>query len=914
MQILKSILSTTKTIISIKKRKLALPVYQTLTRQNQNQNSSQQSKKKSFGVRSAVSDFGGLLGKIAATLSTLGIMQWVSDSKNKDSVVNILKFAKGIFDFATTVAEFGVDNLLTGLSEITHGNLLERMFGALKAITGFLALKWLISPLKMFGDIKSIVKFIKAIPDNILKLSKFIKGLDGAFGILGKWSAGLGKFIFKGISSVFSKAITKVFGASMWSLFKSAVGKSVGGLVGGATKAIGGMISKGAVRSAGKILSKIPIVGSLIGFGINLALGDPLPKATFKLGASAVGGALGGLVGVLFPPAAPATAVIGALLGDYVGDKLFDYFIPPLALGGIVSHKSSEGTHVIVAEKEDEVVIPLSMLTMDNFAGSAFYDNIKTVGSSILGAVQSVLGSMGIVGNSIQSSISQFISPLIKMFGVTKYNSTDTNTVSNQENNNSKQQIGINTSNLTDDDIVAKILGTTQISKVSASGNVENISDLSIRGLLRGILDVVTNGNLGTSNGGVLEKMLHTTQEIGTQFQSTVQSAFNNIRDTFDGQGSSTVVHSSTYTPGGGGLNGKEIDSRGKRLTRHDYAIAIPGQNKIKDQIPYNSVVTLTYNGKSIDATVRDGGPYIPGRQLDMTTATAKALEFDGVGNVAVTLKSLPAGFDPNKKYYFGEATYKPFIPRDGRISTQEANKAVNSVVTGNKFLILNNKKQFSSGGEYAYKSTKPHAYGSPRRNRTHAGHDIPISKDGTFQSILGGTVVYKGYEPGKNKYGNYVDIYNDQRKVTERIAEVADLRVKVGDTISPGQIVGSGTSTGVIHYEIRPMDVYTRQYGYKGTIDPIKYLSDNNKITLTNGMINLNPQMNTQVAETIRPRLEGRNPFTKVNTYHSSNVSDVSNIVMVNRNDVSNFSQNVHDYSSIRRSQIPNNNLIARL
>jgi murein DD-endopeptidase MepM/ murein hydrolase activator NlpD len=156
------------------------------------------------------------------------------------------------------------------------------------------------------------------------------------------------------------------------------------------------------------------------------------------------------------------------------------------------------------------------------------------------------------------------------------------------------------------------------------------------------------------------------------------------------------MVNSSTYTPGGGGMNGGEVDSRGNRLTRKDYAIAIPGQNRVKDQIPYGSTVKLNYGGRTVTAKVTDGGPYVPGRQMDMTTAAAKALKFDGVGEVGVTLATLPKGADPNKKYYFGEATYKPRFGKGGSVSNAEAKKAIASVVQGDKYVTLGNGVQSS--------------------------------------------------------------------------------------------------------------------------------------------------------------------------------------------------------------------------
>jgi hypothetical protein len=173
-----------------------------------------------------------------------------------------------------------------------------------------------------------------------------------------------------------------------------------------------------------------------------------------------------------------------------------------------------------------------------------------------------------------------------------------------------------------------------------------------------------------------------------------------------------TTVNSSTYTPGGGGMNGAEKDSRGNRLTRNDYAIAIPGQNRVKDQIPYGSVVKLNYGGKTVNAKVTDGGPYVPGRQMDMTTAAAKALGFDGVGQVGVSLQSLPKGADPNKKYYFGEATYKPKFGKGGSVSSSEANKAIASVVRGDKYLTLGNGVQADSNPTTEPQSTNTQPVG----------------------------------------------------------------------------------------------------------------------------------------------------------------------------------------------------------
>ena len=114
--------------------------------------------------------------------------------------------------------------------------------------------------------------------------------------------------------------------------------------------------------------------------------------------------------------------------------------------------------------------------------------------------------------------------------------------------------------------------------------------------------------------------------------------------------------------------------------------------------------------------------------------------------------------------------------------------------------------------------------YGDSRPGgRRHAGQDYDISGNQKFYSRIGGEVVQIGYDP--SGYGKYVDIYNKDLNVTERIAEGANVLVKRGDFIRKGQPVVQGeSSTGVIHYEIRKGRGIT--FGFEGTIDPKKFLT----------------------------------------------------------------------------------------
>ena len=113
--------------------------------------------------------------------------------------------------------------------------------------------------------------------------------------------------------------------------------------------------------------------------------------------------------------------------------------------------------------------------------------------------------------------------------------------------------------------------------------------------------------------------------------------------------------------------------------------------------------------------------------------------------------------------------------------------------------------------------------YGAARRGgRKHAGQDFDAGPNDVFYSRIGGKVMRILYDKG---YGNYVDIYNSDLNVTERIAEGDVNLVKKGQVIAPGTAVQRGTNkTGVFHYEIRKGSAET--YGFDGTLDPLKFLS----------------------------------------------------------------------------------------
>lgn len=149
--------------------------------------------------------------------------------------------------------------------------------------------------------------------------------------------------------------------------------------------------------------------------------------------------------------------------------------------------------------------------------------------------------------------------------------------------------------------------------------------------------------------------------------------------------------------------------------------------------------------------------------------------------------------------------------------------------------------------------------YGASRSGgaRRHAGTDFDIQdRGGTFESFIGGRVINSGYDPGG--YYRYFDIRNDALGVVERIAELDEFFIKVGDLVQPGQLVGrSSTDTGVVHVEYRPIPGYeSNPFGFSGTIDPIRYL------TQTLGLFTLNGTKFTPVGGTATTRAGDGNQF----------------------------------------------------
>lgn len=109
------------------------------------------------------------------------------------------------------------------------------------------------------------------------------------------------------------------------------------------------------------------------------------------------------------------------------------------------------------------------------------------------------------------------------------------------------------------------------------------------------------------------------------------------------------------------------------------------------------------------------------------------------------------------------------------------------------------------------------------------SGEQMQVNADGVFESKIGGVVT----KIGEHKdIGQYVDIVNEERGVTERIADFSGLMpgIEVGASITPGMPVAKGNDAGIVHYEIRnggnaDPEKYKAKFGHRGTKDPTEFL-----------------------------------------------------------------------------------------
>jgi hypothetical protein len=438
------------------------------------------------------------------------VLQWMSRRENIESIGEIAKAMKNIFKIIDYLAGIGVEGVLGGLHSVLFGsNFIEKFFGIFKLIGGFFIIRRFLFPGQILKDINWILKNRKSI-------GKVFKALGS-----GKLKEALGR-IFKLLTPTLYTAYNKGLTAAVKRVILKVFGKNTLKLLTKVASKIGFNSAKefvkNSAKSIAKPLTKIPFIGPILGFGLNLIFGDPLDKAAVKAIGAGIGAWLGGIVmgalGSIVPVAGTAAgaglgAFVGGFIGDWVGDKLYGFFKgftapkePALAVGGIVT----KPTRALIGEAGPEAVIPLPKI----YDGTILNAPMGIVASSMIGGIDAVISSLGAAGLTIRPYASSLLAPYRREFGASNY-------VFTSEIGRTRTDVTAKATTQTNDqEEVAKILGLNKtinlIKKKEASEEAKKSrynSGNSIREILGDILNNIINLNFTE----VSKKTKHTDDE-----------------------------------------------------------------------------------------------------------------------------------------------------------------------------------------------------------------------------------------------------------------------------------------------------------------------------------------------------------------------------------------------------------------
>ncbi len=449
----------------------------------------------------ATSIVGGLFGFFKVFL-TYKALEWLSKPGNKEAVTNIVKVLFNVFKFVSALVGFGVDNLLTGLSEVLGGDtILERIGGIFKLLTGL----FVITRVLRYANILNIFKDIHSLWKKRNVIAKIFRQLgDRKFGDAIK---NLFKLTFPKLSALFRRGIGKTIQLTIRKVFGAGALKLVTGLAKKlGLKSVQGLVRSGISKVAGSAAKGIPLVGPFIGLAINLLLGDSIDMALVKMAGAMAGQALGaiagGAIGALFGgvgavPGAAIGGFLGNIVGDWLAGSLYgwikSFFVKPkdpeLAVGGIVT----QPTRAIVGEAGPEAVVPLNQL----YGGEIFDKPLMTMGAGLIGGMNAVISSMGPVGIMVRPFANQLFAPYTREFG------TDSYVFTSDLGKSSKSKIKL--PNESRDKKLEKILGDNPprlISSKDSNPRTRYNTGTTVLALLGDIYNSLVNVEFGSGTGG----------------------------------------------------------------------------------------------------------------------------------------------------------------------------------------------------------------------------------------------------------------------------------------------------------------------------------------------------------------------------------------------------------------------------
>jgi len=729
------------------------------------------------------------------------VLQWMSKTENIKSLGEIAKAMQNIFKVIDYLAGIGVEGVLGGLHSVLFGgSFLERFFGVFKAIGGLFIIRRLLSPGKILKDIAWILKNKKNI-SRVFKAigsGKFKEAIGRIFKLL---NPTLYTTYTKGLTAGIKRVVLKVFGKNALK-FLTKVASKIG-------FASAKQFVKNTIKTAAKPLSRIPLVGPILGFGLNLIFGDPLDKAAVKLIGSSIGAWLGGIVmgalGSIIPVAGTAAgagfgAVVGGLVGDWVGDKLYGFFKgftapkePALAVGGIVT----KPTRALIGEAGPEAVIPLPRI----YDGTILNAPIGIVASSMIGGMDAVITSLGPIGLTIRPYASSLLSPYRREFGSSNYVFTSNIRGATNEFDIKESKV--------DNKEVEKIIGLNKtlniISKKESTDESKKSrynSGNSIREILADILNNIINldftkkkstrprrpgdptGDIGDLTGEV---------DLSSADDRTLLKQLALAEAAGEGViGMALVVNSV--------LNRKRILDGGKSAGFYG-----ANDKSIRGIIYGSGQYTPVSNG-SINKQWGQGSLDLAEKALQMgmdKTKLKSALEAEGLsGNTvkylinATGFRNYAAGAEIDTSQQVNETNYKRHTFNTAGVAKMQQGGLVSRGDITSKF---GNKEQF--------------------RKHAHEGIDIAFASGTPLSFNLGGQFIKIGRTSSIEKeanggYGQYMDVKLTDGKIA-RLAHLSSIPswVKEGQSFNPNSVIamsggvpktpGAGRSGGAhLHLE----------------------------------------------------------------------------------------------------------------
>lgn len=234
-----------------------------------------------------------------------------------------------------------------------------------------------------FDNLWKVLKFgIISLTTNFPKQIKFLakisaKLFGGPIKLVGKLflKAGslltnllkkAGGFIFNLVGGPLKSTAKKILGESGTQVAKKVL-QSASNTSNAATKAVKSGVKKaadlasspgakkliGRLKTFSKIFKRVPVIGSILGIGIDLALGEPLDRAVVGAMGAALGGAIGGAIGTgIIPIPGVGTflgGVIGAGIGDWAAKQFYKYLTGRVKQAEKESNKGSKGSDPFTA-------------------------------------------------------------------------------------------------------------------------------------------------------------------------------------------------------------------------------------------------------------------------------------------------------------------------------------------------------------------------------------------------------------------------------------------------------------------------------------------------------------------------------------------------------------------------------------